>query len=574
MLEKIFSILGKKQSFKVKILFGLMLISMLLETVGIGLVLPFIDIVDKGPSSALMELGYLPNWIYDLSHKQLIYASLIFLVSFFIVKNTFLALMAWHRASFLNIIQNDISRRLFKGYLDMPYAFHLKKNSSHLIRAIRDEATHFIGGLDHFIEIFTQGFVLLGILTLLIWAEPVGGVIVFLILGVAGFLFHKITKNKVSEWGEENLYREGLRLQHLQQGLNGIKDVKIFRKEENFLHMFQVNNTSFLNTNKKHKFLSSLPKLWFEFLAIVGISILTSSILMQGKTIESLVSILALYAAAIFRIMPNINNILVGLQGIQFAKANINSVRVSLLEIEKNILDKNCQTLNFNKLIEFKDVSFSYENTPNRPILKKINLKIFKGEMLGIIGSSGAGKSTFVDIMIGLLSPTSGGIFADNVDISTNIQSWIGRVGYVPQDIYLTDDTLRNNIAFGVPEEEIDQNSVNEAIKLSDLKDFINNLSEGLNTKVGEHGSRLSGGQRQRIGIARALYHRPDLIILDEATSALDIETEKRIMESIKKISKTKTVVIITHRPSTLADCKKVYKIESGSLVDINKDIL
>jgi ABC-type multidrug transport system fused ATPase/permease subunit len=313
--------------------------------------------------------------------------------------------------------------------------------------------------------------------------------------------------------------------------------------------------------------LKQMPRLWLEVLAIAGLVVMVLVMLTQGRATESVLPILGFFAVAAFRLMPSANRILGAVQAVRYDLPVINVIfRDMQLPIPNKEIEK-LPSIAFNNTIELHRVSFSYKGSIE-PVIKDIELKIERGESVGIIGPSGSGKSTLVDIILGLLKPSSGEVRVDSYDINTYLRSWQNNIGYVPQSIYLTDDTLRRNVAFGLANEIIDEVAVIRAIRSAQLEEFVSELPDGLDTQVGEHGVRLSGGQRQRIGIARALYHDPAVLVLDEATSSLDIETEAGVMEAIQALHGDKTIIIVAHRLSTVEDCDRIYELEKGSVIN------
>lgn len=315
------------------------------------------------------------------------------------------------------------------------------------------------------------------------------------------------------------------------------------------------------------KTLTDLPRLWLELLAVAGLVALVLVLLVQGKPPTTLLPILGVFAAAAFRIMPSANRILGALQNLRYSLPAIDKLYQEILLLNNTASNESNDTMLFQNMLTLEQVTYRYENAEHRA-LNGVSLNIKWGTAVGFIGTSGAGKSTLVDVILGLLTPASGRVLVDNVDIQSNLRGWQNQIGYVPQSIFLTDDSLRRNIAFGLSDDLIDDEAVLRAIKAAQLEAFVGGLSEGVNTLVGERGVRLSGGQRQRIGIARALYHDPGVLVLDEATSSLDMATEKSVMEAINALHGEKTLIIIAHRLSTVANCDWIYKMEQGCVID------
>jgi ABC-type multidrug transport system fused ATPase/permease subunit len=457
---------------------------------------------------------------------------------------------------------------LFAIYLRQPYTFHLQRNSAELVRNVTGEVGIFTSVLNSALLLFSEILVLLGIAVLLLLVEPLGALIVVVVLGVAAWGFHRITRERISRWGVERQLHDGLRIQHLQQGLGGAKDVKLLGRESDFLTQFRTHNTKSARVWKLQSTLQNFPRLMFELLAVTGLAILVLTMLSQGRGMASIIPTLGLFAAAAFRLMPSANRVLGAIQALRYSLPVVNTLDEEMKLISHDPLLKKDEEVNsFKSEIHLKNVTYNYPGAASSA-LDDVTLTVLKGESVGLIGSSGSGKSTLVDVILGLLTPNSGQVEVDGHDIQQNLRRWQDQIGYVPQTIYLTDDTLRRNVAFGLATEQIDDIAVNRAIKAAQLEEFVAALPEGLNTIVGERGVRLSGGQRQRIGVARALYHDPNVLVLDEATSALDGATEFGVMEAIKALQGSKTILIVAHRLSTIEHCDRLYKFEAGKLVE------
>ncbi len=565
--QKLRKVLRPSQRRQALVLFGLMIVSMALETVGVGMILPVLALIAEPDIGARFPaVTPLLKSLGNPSQTELVVGALVALGIFFAIKNGFLAYMTWRKAGFVTEVQADLSQRLFTGYLRQPYTFHLQHNSAQLIRNINAEVTHFFNGLNSLVDLLTQLIILLSVTALLLWAEPLGGLVVFAVLGGAGMLLHQITKTKLSRWGAARQFHDVKRIQHLQQGLGGVKDVKLLGREDDFLAQFAVHIKGNASIERKRILLGALPKLSFEFLAVIGMVALILTMLAQGKPIEVLIPTVALFAAAAFRLLPNIGSVMLHVQTLRFVGPVIDNLHAEISLLENTPHTKNAAPLAFHEGIELHDVAFRYAGAA-RLALTKISLQIPRGATVGFIGGSGAGKSTLIDVILGLLAPTRGKVLADGTDIQTNLRGWQDQIGYVPQSIFLSDDSLRRNIAFGLPEDQIDDLAVERAIKASQLEEFVAGLPEGLHTAVGERGVRLSGGQRQRIGIARALYHDPQILVLDEATSALDVATEEGVMQAVRALHGAKTILIVAHRLSTVANCDKLYRLEKGGVV-------
>jgi len=566
--EKLFYLLTPGQRRAATVLLWLMLVGMVMETLSIGMVIPALAMMTQGNLAVRYPL--LTPWLSGLgspSHDRLVVVGMLILVGVYIVKTLFLAFLAWQQARFASGLQADLSQRLFAGYLRQPYAFHLQRNSAQLIRNTISQ----VGGITTVIyqglTLITEILVLFGISVMLLAVEPLGAILVMSAFGLCGWGFNRFTSSHILKWGEALQLHEGLRIQHLQQGLGGAKDVKLLGREGDFLTQFRQHNTGSAKISQRQATLGALPRLWLELLAVTGLAVLVLVMIWQGKPLESLLPTLGLFAAAAFRLMPSVNRVLSSVQTVRFNLPVINTLHSEFRLLENTIAPQRGLPLVFNDQLTIDNVSFRYP-AAGAKALCDVSLSIPRGISVGFIGDSGAGKSTLVDVILGLLAPISGTVKIDGIDIQSNLRGWQDQIGYVPQTIYLTDDTLRRNVAFGLSNDQIDEAAVWRAIQAAQLERFVNELPQGLDTLVGERGIRLSGGQRQRIGIARALYHEPPVLVLDEATSSLDIDTERGVMDAVRALQGDKTILIVAHRLSTVEHCDRLFRLGRGCVVD------
>lgn len=547
----------------------LMLVGMVLETLGVGLVIPAITLMMQG--DLLGTFPFLEKLISDTgvpTQTSLISLAMLALVGVYLLKNGYLAFLIWKQTSFAFGVQERLSQRLFTAYLRQPYTFHLQRNSAQLMRNITGEVAIFSGVVSSILLLLTESFVLFGVGALLLFVEPMGAVAIVIVLGGAAWGFHVLTKARISRWGMERQYHDGLRIQHLQQGLGGAKDVLLLGREDNFLTQFDIHNRKSIRVWKLQTTLQSYPRLMFELLAVIGLAVLVLTMLGQGRDLASLVPTLGLFAAAAFRLMPSVNRVLTAVQNLRYTLPVVDHLYEEIhLELVPALKRGDEQHRTFEKRIRLHEVVFKYP-TSDTPALNGISITINKGELVGLVGTSGSGKSTLVDVILGLLRADTGEVTVDDRDVRGNLRAWQDQIGYVPQSIYLTDDTLRRNIAFGLADEEIDEDAVCRAVKAAQLDEFVRSLPDGLQSMVGERGVRLSGGQRQRIGIARALYHDPSVLVLDEATSALDNATESDVMDAITLLKGAKTIIVVAHRLSTVEKCDRLFQLELGEVVN------
>ena len=503
------------------------------------------------------------------TQTQVIMASMLCLVGVYLVKNIFSIFLTWRSFSFTSSLQADISQRLFTGYMQQPYAFHLQRNSSRLIHNIAQVGV-VVKAITSSFSIVSEGLVLFSVATLLLLVEPLGALIVIVVFAAASWSFHYATRNRLSGWGKSRLHHDRLKGQHMAQGLGGVKDVKLLGRENSFLAHHYLHSTQSARIGKLQGILQQFPRMWLEFLTVIGFALLVLSIFGQGHGADRIVPTLGLFAAAAFRLLPSVNRILGAVQSMRFVQPAINLVyeesRLIAAGYRAREETAGAAPPALKAEISLSNVDYAYPGATTHA-LNNLSITIKKGESVGFIGPSGSGKSTLVDVILGLLPPTSGQVKVDGLDIQKNLRAWQNQIGYVPQSIYLTDDTLKRNVAFGLSDEEIDDGALERAIKYAQLDEFVASLPNGLETVVGERGVRLSGGQRQRIGIARALYHDPSVLVLDEATSALDTDTESGVMQAVTALQNSKTVLIVAHRLSTVAHCGRIYRLENGRVV-------
>lgn len=541
---------------------------MIIEILGLGLIIPVFSILLN--ENAIQNVQFLKP-IYDMlgnpSHMQLVIGSLSFLIIIYLFKTIFLVFLSWKQSNFTWHLSADLASRLYRIYLSQPYAFHLNRNSAILSHTVLDEVTRFTTITQAIIFLQTEISMMIGIAVALIIIEPIGAISITCFMVLCALFINTITKNRVQRWGIQRKYNSELKSVNLLQGLGGIKDLKLLGRENFFHDRFNFYNREYANVNTWVSTFSLIPRLYLELMAVIGLVGLIGIMIWQGKPLDMLVPILSLFAASAFRMIPSVNRILVSAQSIKFGTSIVDGLYNEFRQFEELPQIKQSSILKFDKEISIENLVFKYPFS-ELIALREISLRIQKGKTVGFIGPSGSGKSTLIDLILGLLSPESGVIKVDSCDISTDLRKWQNQIGYVPQSIFLTDNTLRNNIAFGIPEQEIDEDALRKSYKAANLEEFIESLPEGLQTNVGERGTRLSGGQKQRIGIARALYHNPSVLVLDEATSALDTNSESNIMDSVTKLKGQKTIIIVAHRLSTLQQCDWIYRLKDGQIVD------
>ncbi len=577
MLKKIDYIFTKKQKIHLILLFIIILIGTALELLGVSAILPLIDVV--------MDPGVIERNRYFLFIKELfsidsvkgfvLYISLL-LVAIYIVKNVYLVFMNNTMIRFTKNCQVFLATKIMNVYVWQDYLFHVTHNTAELQRNIGYDVSQFIQFISSALQLLTEISVCIVLVGFLLMQDMFTTLAVAGILSVFIITTVSVLKSVLGHLGEKSRIVGARGTQISIQIFQGIKDIKVLNKEKFFINSFSENAIEDAGLQRKQQLYNYLPKPIMESICICGLLVVLSIRIVLGSDdeISKFIPILSVFAVAAFRMLPSFNRITGYMGTIMFAKPSVNALFDDLKQVE--LLEKNTghgtgnAVLKLEKEIRINDVSFAYPDT-EKNILEHATLNIEKNTSVAIIGSSGAGKTTFVDVILGLLIPQSGAITADGKNIFDDIRGWHALVGYIPQEIYLIDDSIRRNIAFGIDDADIDDHAIERAVREAQLEDFIRSLPAGIETRVGERGTMISGGQRQRVGIARALYHNPQILIMDEATSALDNATEKAVMEAINNFQGNKTIIVIAHRLSTIRNCDYIYEVVNGGIREVDK---
>jgi ABC-type bacteriocin/lantibiotic exporter with double-glycine peptidase domain len=562
-LKKINFLISKRQRLGLILLAFLLLIGMVMEVFGLGILLPGISLIID---PEIINNNETFNAIYKFfsfeSHFELVSSFLATILLVYFFKTVFLIFLTLKQNRFLNNIGAHIGNSLLTKYLKAPYKFHLERNSGALIKNLQIEVIYFQVYCLALITIIIESSLTFAVIATLIYIEPIGAISIGLFFGILSFIFYYTFKQKLKKWG---IYREQLDAQISKIGIESlsvIKDLKVLNKEDFFIESFTKLNYIKSRISANHSTITQLPRFYLELVSIVGLVSFIFLMLLKGESPESLITVLGVFVAATFRLIPSLNRIISAFQNLKYYNKTIDLLYNEML-IKESPTSMEDKKFRFLKEIEFKNINFRY-NQDSKHLFKSLNFKIKKGQTIGLIGGSGSGKSTFVNLLIGLLIPSSGEILVDGSSIEKCMNNWQNLIGYISQDIHLIDDSIIKNIALGIKDEDINMDFINNAIISAQLQPFIKTLPKGLKTKVGDKGIQISGGQRQRIGLARALYHNPEVLILDEATSSLDDKTERGVMESIELLSGNKTIIIIAHRLSTLNFCDKVYELNNS----------
>lgn len=575
LIKKIYSILSPDEKKRGVIVLFMILIMAFLDMLGVASIMPFMAVVSN---PEIVDSNLILNSAYNLSQQfgvesiddfMFLLGIAVFLILVFTL--SFKALTVYLETRFCVMREYSIGKRLVEGYLNKPYSWFLMRNSADLGKNILSEVNQVIANaLIPIMNIIAQSAVSIALLLLLIIVEPFLALSIGLILGITYALIFGVTKNLLSRIGKERLENNEARYVAVNESFGAAKEVKIGGLEQFYTERFSSPAETYAKSLATANITGQLPRFALELVVFGGMLIVILFLMNQNGDFSSAVPVMSLYALAGYRLMPSLQGIYTSVTQLRFATAALDSILVELKDIqsEPNLVNDIVDAkFGLFKKITLKNVSYSYPNE-DQPAIKNINLSISSESKVGFVGSTGGGKTTTVDLILGLLEPQVGTLEVDDKIIDgKNLKVWQSTIGYVPQNIYLSDDSIIANIAFGVSSEDIDYDSVERVAKIANLHEFIiNKLPKKYQTKVGERGVRLSGGQRQRIGIARALYRNPRLLVLDEATSALDNLTEQAVMDAVNNLDKDITVIMIAHRLSTVKECDTIFFLEDGKL--------
>lgn len=582
MLRQLMYIFNKKEKITITALFVAAIIGSLLECAGVGIFMPFVDVI---MDTSVIQSNAVMNAIYKTlgfeTAESFLLLLAIAIIAVFVIKNVYLIIEKYAIYKFSYNTQRKISTRLLKAYMCEPYTFHLNKNISVLQRSMQEDATLFTNAIIHFMELIIEITVCISLGIYLLHISKSITVIIVLLLAVSMGLFIAVSKNFSKNLGKEAQTYKAKLYQWMNQAIGGIKEVKVLNRESFFADSYESYYRKYAKGLRISRILAASPKYVVEMFSISGLIIAIIIKMYFGKRdFVDFIPQMAAFAVAAFRLLPSVGRINEHVTNILYAAPSIELVYHDLKDVE-NISEieeirgrqnsKEEKEIKLERELTVKNVCYHYPDAKEN-VIDNATFTIQKGQAVALIGESGAGKTTMVDVILGLLEPQYGKVMIDGIDIFKNVNNWHKNIGYIPQVIYLSDDTIRNNVAFGIRDEEIDTQAVEEALKKAQLYDFVDSLPDGIETMVGDRGVRLSGGQRQRIGIARALYHDPDILILDEATSALDSETEAAVMEAVESLQGLKTMIIIAHRLTTVQNADVIYEVCGGKVIERSRE--
>jgi len=578
-LKKFNLFLDGKQKSRLIIVVLLMIVAAIFETIGVSMIVPLVTAITN--PEFLGENRY-AQIICGLFNLENINEFIIFMFAAFailyIVKGAFILFETWVQQQFLRNNQVRLQKRLMGIFLHRPYEYYLGISSGEVMQLVVDDVGRSYLLLYYLMQFFSEGIVAIALAAVVFVIDPLMAGAVAIVLGIEMLVIMKGLRRKLSDMGIKTRQVNSRINKWMLQAIEGIKATKIGRKENYFHSQYSKYVSKNSKLTGRFNVLNSLPKVVIESVTVAAMMGIMIVMMLSGKSIQSLLPVISAFAVAAVRLLPSANRISMVLNNIPYYEPNLDEVNKNISVVQqarkiegddeaiyggKKYSDKG--DMPFTKNCGLKDIVYTYPNV-EKPVLEGASMEIPYGKSVGIVGTTGAGKTTAVDVLLGLLEPSSGTVYCDDVDIQENYVGWLKNLSYIPQTIYLMDTDIAHNVAYGELDEELDEARILHALEEAQLLDFINTLPEGIHTQIGERGIRLSGGQRQRIGIARALYNDPELLILDEATSSLDNETEAAIMDAVEALHGRKTLIIIAHRLTTIEKCDMVYRVDSGKI--------
>ncbi len=576
LIEEIAYIFDGKQKRGMLFLLFAIFIGAVFELLGVSLFMPLLQIISEpGKISSNVLLSGIMDILGLYDTKQMFVGFAIIIILIYIIKNVYLSVMYYFLYSFIYDNQLKVETRLIDCYMKKPYTYHLDHNTSEMIRNIMLDSERLFQLILQFLSVISE-LMLSGLLIIYLLAtDPLMTISVFAVLSVSMIIFMGLTRKRANKYGQINQEYDGYMHQAIEEALGAVKDIKIYHREKYFVDKFSYGGEKKMDALIRTNLFGAIPKYLIEMVCMAGILTVMIFKALSGVDMNSIVPELAAFAVAAFKLLPSVGKIANYFNGISFLKPSIDIIYHDLRETE-DMLDleykdeSTAPDVSDAEGIDISRVSFSYPNT-DKNVLNETSFYIPVGKSVGIIGQSGSGKTTMADIILGIFCPKSGYVKYGRMDVHEYPMTWAEKLAYIPQAIFLSDESIRENIAFGIERGKIDDNRVWQAVEEAQLTEFVKSLPEGLDTKVGERGVRLSGGQRQRIGIARALYGDPEFLVLDEATAALDGETERAVMEAIDSLHGRKTLMIIAHRLTTINNCDLIFSVENGKVRPVDR---
>lgn len=583
MFSQLIAILNVKQRKVAVVIAFLSIFSALLETLGVGVILPFILAMLQPETLLQYEKIAMIFKLFNITGVAGMIAMVgtgVILV--YIFKNLYIMLFTAFKMHFRNDLERDLAVKMLKSYVYKPYSFFLRVNSAEVMRGVTSDNSAVAAVVDSYSTLLNEFLTcaMLGVVLVLI--NPIIAVCTVGLAGVIALLMVLVMKRRIANCSKRTRAAFAERYKTSYEAINGIKEIDVMKRQDQFLNRFEITSAVASKANTEYQTMSALPSRSTEVIFISGLVILVIISYNIADDMTVLMAQLSALAVAAMRLLPSISNISNSINSLIYLRPALESAYANIVvgnlphSVDEDDFadDRNDISTEFVSRICVKDISWKY--SPDLPyVINGLSMTIKRGEAIGFIGESGAGKTTLADILLGLFKPQKGEITVDDKDIFKDETMWHKMVGYVPQSVFLIDDTVKNNILFGIDEADADEERIQRAIDQAQMRSFVEQLPDGLDTVLGERGVRISGGQRQRIAIARALYYNPDILILDEATSALDNETEAAVIEAINALNGEKTLIIVAHRLSTVANCNKVYRVEKGTATEVDiKELL
>lgn len=559
MIKKLFTLFNKQEKKLGFFLVSLIVVSMLFELFGIALIIPIISLLfDNEYLNSSSLIINLKKYLTDFNIDILTFF-LCFMLIIFVIKSILQVYVTFMQKKIVSKLNMNVSNRLFKDYLTQDFLYYSHQNRSRIIHNLQTEMLHFFLFFESFLGLLADSIITSGMYLFVLYIEPTGTIILTFAYLIASLFYFLLFNNRLKRWGKIRINLDHKFSKLILESIGSIKNIILNNLDQKFIEYYEKQNRIKAKYNSFHLTAAQLPRIYFELVAVASIISFILFLIYTGKNSESLLITLTIFGAVSFKLLPSANKIITNLQNLRYYKSSLDNIFNETQELHKSEkLDSSDNIkFEFNSSIEIENLTFSYESS--KALINNLNFKINKGDLVGVYGKSGKGKSTLIDILTGLITPHSGKIKCDGVSIHKNKKSWQSIIGYVPQSVYLFDESIQKNIIFN--KDTFDEDKIKDVISSSGLAEWTNQLKDGLHTLVGDEGAKVSGGQRQRIGIAASLYKDSEILILDEPTSSLDPETENNIIDNILSLKGNKTIILISHKQSIIDKCDKVLKL-------------